>query len=182
MELSPDFFQVVQDIVLKPDLTSAFILLWFSLLNELVAVLPYVVLVSGQLLFMEASSFPAITSKLFFFIAVPAGVGGAVGSFLTYGLAYFGGKLTIEKFKKYLRFSWDDIERINRRFKGAWYDELIFLALRSVPVLPSLPINIVAGVLRIPPLRYFLFTTLGFTVRMMIMFAFMWFGAETLAP
>lgn len=181
MELSSDFFQVIQDMVLKPDFTSAVALFWFSLLNELVAVLPYVVLVSGQLLFLEAGSLHTIISKLLFFIAVPAGVGGAVGSFLVYGLAYFGGKPAIEKFKKYLRFSWNDVERINYYFKGAWYDEVIFLALRSVPVLPSLPINAVAGVLRMSPIRYFVLTAIGLTIRMMIMFAFMWVGAETLA-
>lgn len=181
MELSSDFFQAIQDMVLKPDFTSAVILFWFSFVNELVAVLPYVILVSGQLLFLEAGSLPAIISKLFFFIAVPAGIGGAIGSFLVYGLAYFGGRPAIEKFKKYLRFSWDSIERVNNYFKGAWYDELIFLALRSVPVLPSLPVTVAAGILRMPPSRYFVLTVLGFTIRMMIMFTFIWAGVETLA-
>lgn len=181
MDLPSNFFQVIQDIVLKPDFTSAVALFWFSFLNELVAVLPYVVLVSGQLLFLKVSSFHVILSQFFFFIAIPAGVGGAIGSLLTYGLAYFGGKPLIDKFQRYLRFSWGSIEKINRYFKGAWYDELIFLALRSVPALPSLPVNIAAGILRIPPARYFILTTAGFIIRMMILFAFIWAGAETLA-
>ena len=181
MELSYNFFHVIQDMVLKPDFTSAMALFGLSLLNELAAVLPYVALISGQLLFLKVSSFHIIISQFFFFVAIPAGVGGAIGSFLTYGLAYFGGKPFIEKFKKYLRFSWDDIEKTNRRFRGAWYDEIIFLALRSVPVLPSLPVNIAMGVFRMSPARYFVLTALGFTIRMMIMFAFIWVGAETLA-
>lgn len=179
--MQPDFVTLVQDMVLRPDFASAGVLFWFSLVNELSAILPYVVLVSGQLLFLEAASFPVIVLKFFFFIAVPAGVGGAIGSLLIYSLAYLGGKPLIEKHKRFLRFSWDDVENINKRFKGAWYDELIFLALRSVPILPSLPINIVAGTMRMPVFNYFVYTLVGFTIRMMIMFLFMWFGAEALS-
>ncbi|MEX0919380.1 MAG: VTT domain-containing protein [Parcubacteria group bacterium] len=179
--MQPDFITLVQDMVLKPDLASAGVLFWFSLVNELTAILPYVVLVSGQLIFLEVTSFPIILAKFFLYIAVPAGIGGAVGSMLIYSLAYFGGKPTIEKYKKYLRFSWDDVEKITQRFKGAWYDELIFLAIRSVPILPSLPINIVAGTMRMRPLAYFIYTAIGFTIRMMILFLFMWFGAEALS-
>lgn len=182
MELSSNFVQVIQDIVLKPDFTSAVALFWLSFLNELVAILPYVVLVSGQLLFMQDGSFLALIPKLFLFIALPAGIGGATGSLLIYGLSYFGGKPAIDKFKKYLWFSWDDIDRINRYFKGVWYDELIFLALRSVPILPPLPVNIAAGVLRMSPVRYFFLTVLGFTIRMMIMLLFVGLGVSALAP
>lgn len=176
--MQPDFVTLVQDMVLKPDVASALVLFWFSLVNELTAILPYVVLVSGQLIFLEAASFPIIVSKFFLYIAMPAGIGGAIGSMLIYSLTYFGGKPMIERYKRFIRFSWEDVEKVSNRFKGAWYDEIIFLALRSTPILPSLPINVVAGTMRMHPVPYFVYTAIGFTIRMMILFVFMWFGAE----
>ena len=180
MELSSDLFHLIQNMAVRPDFGTAVVLFWFSLINELFSILPYVVLVSGQFFFIEAKLSYALAYKIFFLVALPAGVGGAIGTLLTYGLAYFGGKPAIEKFEKYLRFSWEDIEKLNRRFKGAWYDELIFLALRSTPFLPALPINIAAGVLRIPPLNYFVLTVLGYILRMMIIFAIILAGTEAL--
>ncbi len=181
MGLSSDFFQIIQDTVLKPDFVSAIALFWFSLLNELIALLPYVIVVSGQILFINSHLSIVIFSKLLFFVAIPAGIGGALGSLFIYSLSYFGGKPTINKLNKYLRFSWKDVEKVTGRFNGAWYDEILFLALRSTPVLPSLPINIAAGILRMRPIPYFALTLLGFIIRMMIMFMIIGFGVETLA-
>lgn len=181
MDLSPDFVQVIQNMVAHPDWTGAVVLFWFSLLNELSGVIPYVVLVSGQLFFIEPNSFHLIVYKLFLFTAIPAGVGGALGTFLIYGLAYFGGRPAINRLEKYLRFSWDTVERVNNHFLGSWYDELLFLALRCIPILPSLPITIAAGVLQIPPATYIMLTIIGFIIRMMIMLLFVGYSLETLA-
>lgn len=181
MELPPDFFQVIQDIVLKPDIGSAFLVFWFSFLNELLAIFPYVAVISGQILFLDSDLTIPVLSKLLLLIALPAGVGGALGSFLTYGITYIGGKPMIEKFGKYIRVSWNDVEKVTKRFQGAWYDEIVFLLLRSIPVLPPLPINVAAGVLRMPPLKYFILTFVAFTIRMMVMFIFMALGAEVLS-
>lgn len=179
--MEESFVTLIQDMVLKPDLASAGGLFWFSLVNELFALLPYVVMVSGQLVFLEAESFKAIAYQFLFFIALPAGVGGALGSLLLYGLAYWGGKPLINRYKRVFRFSWEDVERVNKYFKGVWYDDLVFLLIRSIPILPSLPINIAVGVLRMPALNYFVLTAIGFTIRMMVMFGFMWFGAEAVS-
>ena len=181
MQLSADFVQVIQNMVTHPDWTGAVVLFWFSLLNELSGVIPYVVLVSGQLLFIEPSSFHLIIYKLFLFTAIPVGLGGAIGSLLIYGLAYFGGQPAINRFQKYLRFSWENVERINNRFLGSWYDELIYLGLRCVPFLPSLPLTVVAGIIQMSPLSYFISTFIGFTVRMMLVILFVGYSVESLA-
>jgi len=179
--MTSDFITLIQEMVLKPDISSAVVIFWFSLVNELAAVLPYVALVSGQLIFLEASGFHTILYKFFIFIAIPAGVGSAFGAMFLYIVAYFGGKPSIDKFGKYIRLSWADVEKATSRFNGHWYDELIFLVIRCIPVFPSMPVNIAVGILRMPPWRYFLLTSIGFTIRMMILFAFMWIGAEALS-
>lgn len=181
MELSSNLIHIAQDMVLEPGWTGAVAIFWFSLFNELSGVIPYVVIIYGQLFFIDAGSFSTLVSKLFWYTAIPSAVGGTIGSFFIYILAYFGGRSAIDRFGKHLWFSWNNVEKVNRHFKGSWYDELIFLALRCIPVLPSLPITLAAGIIQMSPLTYFVCTLVGFVVRMTIMFLFIGYSLETLA-
>ena len=181
MDQTLDFIKIIQDVVLNPNLGSALILFFLSLVNEIVAVIPYALVLSGQLLFLEDSLNIAMLTKLLVFVAVPVGVGSAIGSLPVYVLAYFGGKPLIEKYHKYLHFSWRDVEKMGAHFKGEWYDEIIFLILRSVPILPSFPISIAVGILRMRFLPYMVLTTVGFIIRMMLTLLIVGVGVETLS-
>lgn len=176
MELSSDIAQTVQDVVLHPNFASALTLLAASFVNELFAVLPYVVVLSGQLLFLKSSISTVLIIKILLFVAVPVSIGTTLGSFLTYSLAYFGGKPAINKFSKYLHFSWKNVEKMESRFGGTWYDEIIFLCFRSVPFLPSLPLNIMAGILRMRLAPYIVLTLGGTLIKVIIMFMLVTLG------
>jgi membrane protein YqaA with SNARE-associated domain len=167
MEQTLDFIQVAQNVVLHPGVESMLPLLGLSFLNDLIGIFPFALVLAGQFLFFDTSFSLAFMAKLLVFVAVPVGVGSALGSIPVYVVSYFGGKPAIQKFQKYLRFSWSDVERMNSQFKGLWYDELLFLFLRSVPVLPSLPLNIAAGVLRMRFWPYMVLSIVGLTLRMM---------------
>lgn len=168
MNQSLDFLKVIQEVVLDPNLGSAIVLFFTSFLNELVAIFPYAVVLAGQLAFLEGQFSAALLAKLLVFVAVPVGLGSALGVVPAYALSYFGGKPAIRKFQKYLRFSWEDVEKLSRRFTGEWHDEIIFLLLRCVPILPSLPLSVVAGVLRMRFAPFFVLTVVGLTIRMML--------------
>lgn len=181
MEQALELIKAVQDMVLEPDFGGGLMLLFLSLVNELIPLFPYALVLAGQLLFFGEPLSLSFLSELFFFVALPVGLGSAIGSLIIYGLAYFGGRPAIEKFHKYLHFNWSDVEKVNARFKGAWYDELVFFVLRSLPVLPSMPVNIAAGILRMRFWPYFLLTILGFTVRMMLTMLIIGIGVGTLS-
>ncbi|MDO8424203.1 MAG: VTT domain-containing protein [bacterium] len=181
MEQTLNFIQVIQDMVLNPSLGSAVVLFLTSFVNELVALLPYAVILSGQLIFLNEPLSWALFMKLLVYVSIPIGVGSALGSLVFYGLAYFGGKPAIDKFQKYIHFSWEDVEKINMRFRGAWYDEILFLFLRSIPVLPALPVNLAAGILRMRFWPYLILTTIGFTIRMILTLVIVGVGMESLS-
>jgi membrane protein DedA with SNARE-associated domain len=181
MENSLDFVRLVQEVVLDPKFSSALPLFFLSLLNELIGVLPFSLVLAGQLFFIEDSIDIAMLAKLLAFVAAPIGVGGAIGVLPLYGLAYFGGKPLIEKYHKFLHFKWEDVEKVSRKFQGRWYDEIIFLFLRIIPVLPSFPATIAAGVLRMRFMPYFVLTAVGFILRMMITLLLIGVGVESLA-
>jgi len=176
-----DFIQVMQDMVLNPTFGTALALFVVALLNELIAVFPFAVFVAGQLLFLKASVSLGFFTKLLLFVAIPVGIGSAIGAIPVYILAYFGGKPAIQRLGRYIKISWEDVEKANRRFKGEWYDEIIFLLLRIIPILPSLPISIAAGILRMPFSSYFVLSVVGFVVRMMLTLLVIGMGMRSLS-
>lgn len=168
MNYSLDILKVIQEVIIDPNFGSAIPLFFISFLNELIALFPYAVVLAGQLLFLDDSLSVSLLARLLVFVAVPVGLGSALGVVPVYVLTYFGGKPVINKFQRYLRFSWGDVEKVQKRFKGEWYDEVLFLLLRTIPILPSLPISIAAGVLRMRFMPYIVLTTVGFIIRMML--------------
>lgn len=169
MELTPELLESATSAVFEPSIQSFFWLLAISLLGEAFIQLPTSILFASPLLFLNEPITLIFSLKLLSLVAFPVALGTTVGSYLVYGIAYFGGKPAIEKFKKWLRFSWQDVERMEARFKDKWYDELTFLAFRSLPLTPTIPLSILAGVLRMNFLTYTLLTLLGVTIRMSIM-------------
>lgn len=168
MEYSLDFIKVAQNVILEPSIHGIWPLFFVSFLNDIIGIFPFALVLAGQLFFLKTAFTVALAAKLLVFVALPVGIGSSLGSFPLYGLAYFGGKPAINKFQKYLRFSWADVERVKQNFKGTWYDEIIFLLLRSTPVLPSFPVDVAAGTLRMRFWPFFVLTTVGSIVRMML--------------
>jgi len=181
MQEAISYIHLINDVVLRPDFSSAIIILIFSFVNELLAVVPYALILSGQLIFLNETISWALLAKLLVFVAVPVGLGSTLGTMLLYAVAYFGGKPAVGKFQRYLRFTWADVEKVNARFKGVWYDEVIFLILRSIPVIPSFPVTVAAGFFRMRFLPYFVLTAVGLTVRMMLTLLIVGIGVGSLS-
>lgn len=181
MQEALNILRLINDVVLEPNITSAIIILIFAFANELVAVVPYALILSGQLIFLDDTLSLALLAKLLVFVAVPVGLGSAIGTIPFYLLAYFGGKPVVNKFHKYLRFSWHDVEKVSARFTGVWYDEIIFWVLRMVPVVPSLPLSLTAGFFRMRFWPYFVLTAVGLTVRMVLTLLLVGFGVGGLS-
>jgi membrane protein DedA with SNARE-associated domain len=162
------FGHAVQSVVTNPGPGSIWPLFISSFLNDLIGIFPFAIALAGQLLFLKGAFSVALAAKLLVFVAVPIGIGSAFGSIPLYAASYFGGKPTINKFQRVLRFKWEDVEKVNQRFKGTWYDDAIFLLLRCTPVLPSFPLDVAGGVLRMGFWPFFVLTAVGSIIRMMI--------------
>ena len=162
------FVEVVKNTVIDPGVGSILPLFFFSFLNDLIGIFPFALILAGQMVFYHGDLGLAMWMKLLVFVALPVGLGSAMGSIPLYLLSYFGGKPLIGKYQRFFRFSWQDVEKVNAYFKGTWYDELIFFVLRSAPVLPSMPLDVAAGTLRMRFAPYIVLTAAGAIVRMML--------------
>jgi membrane protein DedA with SNARE-associated domain len=163
-----NFVEVVQSVVVDPNIHSFLPLFTVSFLNDLIGIFPFALVLAGQLAFLKGVFSTALAMKLLVFVAVPVGLGSALGSIPLYCLAYFGGKPLINKYEKYLHFSWNHVEKVNHYFNGTWYDEVVFFLLRCVPVLPSIPVDLASGIIRMPFVPFFVLTAVGSILRMML--------------
>lgn len=162
------FVDLVKNTVVDPTPASFLPLFFFSFLNDLIGIFPFALVLAGQLVFYQGPFTLALWMKLLVFVALPVGLGSAVGSIPLYLLAYFGGKKVIPKLRRILRFSWEDVEKTSSYFRGVWYDEVVFLALRCVPILPSIPLDLASGILRMRFAPFFVLTAAGSVARMIL--------------
>jgi len=88
-----------------------------------------------------------------------------IGAWLFYVLGDKLEDLAVPRFGKYIGVKHEDLERFGGYFKGTWKDAVILLVLRSIPVMPSTPISLVCGILKINLRTFFVATYIGFYIR-----------------
>lgn len=90
-----------------------------------------------------------------------SGLAGMFGSFLSYLIAYFGGRPLVERYGKYLLIHQDDLSSAERWLKR--HGEFIFFFGRFVPVIRTF-ISLPAGILRARLIPFLLYTFFGTVV------------------
>ncbi len=163
-----DLLTAATELVTEPGPASIWPLFLASFLNDLIGLFPFALVLAGQLAFLKGLFTLTLAAKLLLFVALPVGIGAAVGSIPFYVLSYVGGKALIVKYGKYFRVNWEKVEQTKHYFQGTHYDEVVFFVLRCLPVLPSIPLDLGAGVIRMPFARFLILTTVGSVLRMMI--------------
>ena len=100
-----------------------------------------------------------------------------LGSYIGYVISYYGGKALVVRFQRFLGVDWEEIDMLEKRFRGKREALTIFLA-RAIPVFPISLVSIFAGLLRIPIKPFTLYTFLGSIFRCFILgFVGWWVGS-----
>ena len=174
--LNIDVAKTLYDAVLNPTFLSAIWIFIIFILGEAVAFLPMLVVLTAPLFFLQEAVTLTLLVEILFFVAIPVGLGVSIGSLWLYGLAHWGGKPAVERFGKYLHISWSDVEGAHKRLENKRYDALILLGLRIIPLVPTLPVSVAAGILRMNIWSYLIFTAMGMIIRVMLMVCVIAFG------
>lgn len=151
-----------------------------GLLEEIIIPIPspLVSITAGALLIKEASFLPAL-GQIVSCISLPFSVGALIGTNLAYFLAFFGGKLMIEKTEKFLGFSWKVVEKTQQKyFKGSG-DELAIVILRAIPVVPVSLVSIICGGLRYNLKSFYFASFIGLLIRSTILGIIGWQTGHT---
>lgn len=162
--MTSQLIQLIESFVLPLGVLGVFLA---SVLEEIIAVIPspIVQMGSGFLFFGGQPFTPGNAVQLFLRVAVPASLGVTIGSLAIYIPAYFGGKPAIDRWGKYFFVRWQDVEQAQNVFKRSWGDEAVIFIARALPIIPSVAIAALSGLLRVDVRQYLLFTFLGTLVR-----------------
>jgi membrane protein DedA with SNARE-associated domain len=88
-----------------------------------------------------------------------------IGAWLFYVLGDKLEDLAVPRFGKYIGVRHEDLEKFGGYFQGTAKDEVILCVLRAIPVMPSTPISLICGILKIRMRTFLLATYVGFYVR-----------------
>lgn len=92
-------------------------------------------------------------------LAVVASLSKTLASWILYLLGDRLEDVLLHRYGKYLGITHEQAERFGARFSGGWRDDAILLILRIVPIVPTTPLSLAAGAVKIDR-RAFLWTTL----------------------
>lgn len=76
-------------------------------------------------------------------------IGKTLGAWVLYILADKLEDLVIGKLGKYLGVSHREIEGIGKKFNGGWKDNVVLFIIRMLPIVPSAPVSLACGVIKI---------------------------------
>ena len=102
---------------------------------------------------------------LFVSASLPVACGLTLGSLIWYLLTFAYGEPFIKRFGKFVFVKWSDIERARHKYEKRHKSEIGLFILRAVPALPSIVINLTAGLLRVKFVPYVITTFLGTLIR-----------------
>ncbi|MFH1759340.1 MAG: VTT domain-containing protein [Patescibacteria group bacterium] len=128
-----------------------------------------VFLAAGFFMVAPGTSLEAAFLLILIHIAFWGSLGVAIGSFLIYGLFYWGGKLFLQKYGKYFGVSWEEVEKIEGRFAQRNADGWLIFLLRALPICSITVVSVVAGAMRIPWRKFGFATLTGAFVRLVIL-------------
>jgi len=139
---------------------------------------PLITMAGGFLLIPQNIPFLEVLKEALFRVVLSYTVAASLGLGIVYFVAYFGGKPLIEKFKNYLGFSWVEITRLKKKFKGTKRDELLIITLRAIPVIPISIISGVCGAIRFPIPEFYIASIIGVFIRSFILTLIGWQTGE----
>jgi membrane protein DedA with SNARE-associated domain len=163
-------FEFIQNWVLTAGWLAALGFFIGAFLEEVVLPFPSPLLLLGAGLFIGKGFSLVALLKMIIIVVVPITAGATVGGLVIYGLAYSGGKATIDRFSRWLGFSWDDVERLRVKLQNRRSDELVLFLMRCLPFTPTSLVTVIAGVVRMRPWVFTVMTFAGIFVRVSALF------------
>lgn len=124
---------------------------------------PFVMAAVGSAAFAQNKGFLVLL-----WLAFLGSVGKTLGAWVIYVVADKLEDLVVRKFGRFLGISQGDIEAIGKRFNGSWKDDLTLFILRALPIIPSSPVSVVCGIIKINMRTYMVSTLAGNLIRNLV--------------
>lgn len=145
-----------------------------TILEELIGPIP------APLILTTAGSLLSIQGWPLFVLLLLCLISAAAKTLVAWALYWVGSKgekIVVDRFGKYIGIGHKEIESFREYFNKGWIDYVTIATLRAIPIVPTTPISIVAGILNLQLAIYLSSTFVGMYVRS---FIFMYIGYKGL--
>jgi membrane protein DedA with SNARE-associated domain len=139
---------------------------------------PLIIMGAGAILIPAELSIPNAFLQILWIIVLPGSIASTLGSYIGYLISLYGGKALVVRLQRFLDVDWQEIENLEKRFKGKKEALSIFFS-RAIPVFPISLVSIFAGLLRIPIRPFTFYTFLGSIFRCFFLGFFGWWIGAT---
>lgn len=139
---------------------------WFvfigAIAEEIVAPIP------SPLVMMLAGSIAASQKESLLFLGFLALIGAfskTIGSTIIYVISDKAEDFIISKFGRFLGVSHNDTEGIGKFLGKGKRDNIVIFLMRAIPLMPTAPVSVIAGLIKVNIKTYIIYTFLGLIVR-----------------
>lgn len=94
-----------------------------------------------------------------------AAAGKTIASWIVYVIADKSEDVILGKYGKYFGVSHAQVEKMGALFSKGWWDDVTMLVLRSLPIVPTFLVSVMAGVIKLNIRTYLITTFIGTVVR-----------------
>lgn len=150
-----------------------------SLIEEIIAPIPspIVLTTAGALAAAQGRGWLGLG-----IVVVLGAIGKTLGAWVLYWVSDKLEDALIPRFGKYLGLTHAHVESLGAKFGKGWKDDVALLLARSLPIIPSAPISVACGLIKLP-IRTYLWATFAGTLIRNFLFALVGFlgSAQALA-
>jgi membrane protein DedA with SNARE-associated domain len=129
-----------------------------SIIEEIVAPIPspLVMTTVGSIAFVQHK--PLVFLLL---MALVSTIGKTIGCLFFYFISDKFEDIIMPRFGKFIGLSHKDVEGIGKHFNGTWKDDVILIILRAIPIMPSTPISLACGFIKLDIKTFIRSTMIG---------------------
>jgi membrane protein DedA with SNARE-associated domain len=130
-----------------------------------------------------AGSLAAASSTPVWYLMVLGLIGAATKTFASLFLYWIGDKaedFLVNRFGKYVGVSNKEIEKIGTQFNGNNRDVVVLILARAVPIMPTSPVSVVCGVIKMDLKKYIVGTFIGTWIRGMMYLLLGYYSVDSL--
>lgn len=133
-----------------------------AFIEELIAPIPspIVMTISGTIALAQQKPVAFL-----FYLALIGSIGKIIGSWLLYLISDKLEDVIVGKFGKFFGITHKEIESIGRHFNGSPRDDIIIFLARAIPIVPTAPVSIICGVIKVKMRTYLVSSFFGNLIR-----------------
>ncbi|MCS7091963.1 MAG: VTT domain-containing protein [Patescibacteria group bacterium] len=102
---------------------------------------------------------------IIFWLALLGATGKTLGAYVLYFIADKMEDVLVSKFGKFVGITHKEIESIGAKLDGSWKDNVFLFIARALPIIPSAPVSIACGIIKLNQKTYITSTFAGTYVK-----------------